>query len=80
MERLRRILKVVAFGLLVAAVADQLRRPPEERTWEGTVVGTEKVPIHVPQLANRASRLEREVAYSLAIQKLSVTGSTLMPP
>jgi hypothetical protein len=38
-ERFRRFVRLVAFGLVVAALIDQLRRDPEERTWEGSVAG-----------------------------------------
>ena len=56
MERLRRIVKIVAFGLFVAAVVDQLRRPPEDRTWEGTVVGFVPYDLRVPTLQRARSR------------------------
>jgi hypothetical protein len=56
MERLRRIVKVVAIGLFIAAVADQLRRPPEERTWEGTVVGFVPYDLRVPTMERARSR------------------------
>jgi Family of unknown function (DUF5808) len=56
MERLRRIFKLVAFGLLIAAVADQLRRPPEERTWEGTVVGFVPYDLRMPTFERARSR------------------------
>jgi hypothetical protein len=38
-ERFRRFVKLVAFGLVAAALIDQLRRDREERTWEGSVAG-----------------------------------------
>ena len=46
MGRLRRFVKLVAFGLVVAALIDQLRRDWEERTWEGSVAGI--VPVIRP--------------------------------
>jgi hypothetical protein len=36
---LRRVVKVVAIGLLVAAVAQEAAKPREERTWHGRVFG-----------------------------------------
>jgi Family of unknown function (DUF5808) len=56
MERLRRIVKIVAFGLFVAAVVDQLRRRPEERTWEGTVAGFVPYDFRVPTLERARAR------------------------
>ena len=35
MERFRRFVKLVAIGLVVAALIEQLRRDPDDRTWEG---------------------------------------------
>jgi len=36
---LRRLARFTAFGLVVAAVATELTKPEEERTWEGRVFG-----------------------------------------
>ena len=36
---LRRLVRFVTFGLVVAAVATELSKPVEERTWEGKVGG-----------------------------------------
>ncbi len=33
------LLRLVAVGLTIAAVARELRRPPEQRTWQGRVAG-----------------------------------------
>ena len=33
----RRLFRMVAFGLLTAAIATELAKPPEERTWHGRV-------------------------------------------
>jgi hypothetical protein len=35
----RRVVKVVAFGLLVAAVVQEAAKPRAERTWHGRVLG-----------------------------------------
>lgn len=37
MKSIRRIVSLVAFGLLIAAIVKELRLPPDERTWHGTV-------------------------------------------
>ena len=36
---LRRLARFTAFGLVIAAVATELTKPEEERTWEGRVFG-----------------------------------------
>ena len=56
MERFRRFVKVVAFGLVVAALIDQLRRDPEERTWEGSVAGIVPYDFRMPTLERARSR------------------------
>lgn len=38
-RRLRRKLALLAVGVVAAAVAKELRKPPEARTWTGTVLG-----------------------------------------
>lgn len=38
-KRLRRLARLVTFGLVAAAVATELAKPPEERTWHGRVLG-----------------------------------------
>jgi len=52
----RRFVKLVAFGLVVAAVIDQLRRDPEERTWEGSVAGIVPYDFRMPTLERARSR------------------------
>ena len=39
LRRVRRLVRFVAFGLVVAAVATELSKPKPERTWEGRVIG-----------------------------------------
>lgn len=36
-ESLRSVMKLISFGLVVAAVVRELRTPSEERTWHGTL-------------------------------------------
>jgi hypothetical protein len=38
-RRVRRLVRFATFGLVVAAVATELAKPAEERTWEGRVLG-----------------------------------------
>ncbi|HZT11144.1 MAG TPA: DUF5808 domain-containing protein [Actinomycetota bacterium] len=56
MERLRRFVRLVAFGLVLAALIDQLRRDPEERTWEGSVAGIVPYDFRMPTLERARSR------------------------
>ena len=56
MDRFRRFVKLVAFGLVVAALIDQLRRDPEERTWEGSVAGIVPYDFRMPTLERARSR------------------------
>ena len=56
MQRLRRIVKLVALGLIVAAVIEQLRRDPNERTWEGAVGGIVPYDFRMPTLERARSR------------------------
>ena len=39
LRRVRRLVRLTAFGLVVAAVATELSKPEPERTWEGRVFG-----------------------------------------
>jgi hypothetical protein len=54
--RFRRFVKLVAFGLVLAALIDQLRRDPEERTWEGSVAGIVPYDFRMPTLERARSR------------------------
>lgn len=56
MDRFRRFVKLVAFGLVVAALIDQFRRDPEERTWEGSVAGIVPYDFRMPTLERARSR------------------------
>ena len=38
MKGLSRLIRMIAFFVVVAAVVDQLRRPANERTWNGTIL------------------------------------------
>ena len=39
LRRIRRLVRFVTFGLFVAAVATELAKPADERTWQGRVFG-----------------------------------------
>ena len=56
MGRLRKLIKWTAFALAAVAVAEQLRRPAEERTWEGTVAGIVPYDFRMPTIERARSR------------------------
>jgi hypothetical protein len=55
-DRFRRIVKLAAFAVLVAAVVEQLRLSPEERTWEGRVGGLVPYDLRMPTFERARSR------------------------
>ena len=56
MDRLRRIVKLAALAVTVAALVEQLRLPPEQRTWEGRVGGIVPYDYRMPTLDRAKSR------------------------
>jgi Family of unknown function (DUF5808) len=55
-DRVRRIVKLAAFAVFVAAIVEQLRLPAEERTWEGRVGGLVPYDFRMPTLDRARSR------------------------
>ena len=49
-RRVRRLVRFAVFGLVVAAVATELAKPAQERTWEGRVVGVVPYDFRPPTL------------------------------
>ena len=56
MDGLRKLLKWTAIALAVVAIVEQLRRPSDERTWEGTVVGFVPYDFRPPTIERARSR------------------------
>jgi uncharacterized protein DUF5808 len=56
MDRVRRIVKLAAFAVTVAAIVEQLRLPADRRTWEGRVGGLVPYDFRMPTLARAKSR------------------------
>ena len=56
MRGLRKLIKWTAFALAIMAIAEQLRRPSEDRTWEGTVVGFVPYDFRLPTIERARSR------------------------
>jgi hypothetical protein len=50
LRRVRRLARFTAFGLVVAALATELTKPEEERTWEGRVFGVVPYDFRPPTL------------------------------
>jgi len=50
MKRLNTALSVLGLATVVAAVVDQLRRPPEQRTWRGRAFDMIPYDFNVPTL------------------------------
>jgi Family of unknown function (DUF5808) len=56
MDRVRRIVKLAAFAVTVAAIVEQLRLPAEQRTWEGRVGGLVPYDFRMPTVERARSR------------------------
>ena len=56
MDDFRNVIKWTAIALAAVAIVDQLRRPSEERTWEGTVVGVVPYDFRMPTIERARSR------------------------
>jgi uncharacterized protein DUF5808 len=56
MDGLRKLIKWTAFCLAAIAIVDQLRRPSEERTWQGTLAGLIPYDSRAPTLEWARSR------------------------
>jgi hypothetical protein len=50
MKRFRRFMMGLGMGLIAAAVYQELRKPPEERTWHGRVAGLVPYDFRLPTL------------------------------
>ena len=53
----RDVIRLVSIGLAVVAVVNELRRPPEEREWNGKVVGCVPYDFRVPTVARFKERV-----------------------
>ena len=56
MRRLRRPVRLLSLLVLGWAIAQELRRPKEEREWHGTVAGVVPYELRVPTLARARER------------------------
>jgi len=50
MPKIRRVISLISFGLLVASVIRELRLPADERTWHGTVAGMVPYDLRRPSM------------------------------
>ena len=56
MDSARRLVKLAAFAVAVAAIVEQLRLPTEQRTWEGRVGGLVPYDFRMPTIDRARSR------------------------
>jgi Family of unknown function (DUF5808) len=56
MDSLRRLVKLAAFAVTVAAIVEQLRLPASQRTWEGRVGGLVPYDFRMPTIDRVKSR------------------------
>ena len=54
---LRRFVQVVGIGLVAAAVIQELRKPPELRTWHGAVAGLVPYDLRMPTATRIRERM-----------------------
>lgn len=57
MSKRRKFLTLVGVGLVAAAVVTELRKPPDERTWEGTLGGVVPYDLRPPTAERVMQRL-----------------------
>ena len=56
-QGIQQLIRLVTFGLAVAAVVKERRTPPEERTWHGSVAGFVPYDFRMPTLARFRERM-----------------------
>ena len=56
MSRLRAALRIVTFGMLAWAVLTELRKPREQRRWNGTLAGIVPYDLRLPTIARVRKR------------------------
>jgi Family of unknown function (DUF5808) len=56
MRHLRTILRAATFGMLAWAVLTELRKPREQRTWEGSLAGVVPYDLRVPTIGRIRER------------------------
>jgi hypothetical protein len=56
MDKLRKLIKWTGIALAAVAIVEQLRRPADERTWEGTVAGFVPYDFRPPTIERARSR------------------------
>ncbi len=56
MDGLRKLIRWTVIALAAVAIVEQLRRPSDERTWEGTVVGFVPYDFRPPTIERARSR------------------------
>lgn len=73
----RNLVTLVTIGLGVAAVVKELRKPADERTWNGTVAAVVPYDFRVPTLDRAKERLWNPEASSFVSPRVFGVGWTL---
>jgi hypothetical protein len=56
MRSLQKLIKWSVIGLILLAIVEQVRRPPDDRTWNGTVLGFVPYDFRPPTIERIRSR------------------------
>lgn len=56
-QDVRRLVKLITYALMAVAVVKELRTPPQERTWNGVVVGFVPYDLRFPTLERVKERM-----------------------
>src|SRR3954447_26140392 len=76
-DSFRRLIRLITLALTVPAVVQELRKPAEERTWNGVVVGFVPYDLRVPTLARVKERMWNPQSSRLINPRVFGVGWTL---
>lgn len=77
MDGVRKLVKWTAFAVAAIAVAEQLSRPSQERTWEGTVAGFIPYDFRAPTVERARARWWNRDEPSLFVPQVFGVGWTI---
>jgi hypothetical protein len=72
-----RVVKLISFALLVTAVVKELRTPPEQRTWNGVVIGFVPYDLRFPTFTRVKERMWNPTSTRLINPRVFGVGWTL---
>ena len=73
----RRLMKLITYALMIGAVVKELRTPPEERTWNGILIGFVPYDLRVPTIARVKERMWNPSSSRLINPRVFGVGWTL---